>query len=92
MPTCNEQIVACFLNIKYEDIQSEPLDEVRKASSDCIVLTLTGAKDPADQTLANWARKVSGKPQSFLVRNGISLINLIINNCEPLTHSRKHSY
>lgn len=92
MPTYTERIVDFTLNTKYEDIPSEPLDEARKASFDCIGVTLAGLKDPAGQIPTDWARELAGNPLSVLGRNGIGLTNSSRNNCDPLIHSRKKSY
>jgi len=61
MPTYTEQVVDFTLNTKYEDIPTEALDEARKATFDCIGVTLAGAKDPAGQIPADWARECAGK-------------------------------
>jgi 2-methylcitrate dehydratase PrpD len=59
--TYTEQVVDFTLNTKYEDIPREALDEARKATFDCIGVTLAGAKDPAGQIPADWARECAGK-------------------------------
>jgi 2-methylcitrate dehydratase PrpD len=60
--TYTDKIVDFTLNTAYEDIPPEALAEARKASFDCIGVTLAGAVDPAGQIPADWARANAGKP------------------------------
>src|SRR5882724_12504958 len=68
-----EKIAGFIVDTRYEDIQGDALEKVKRTALDCLGAALAGVSEPVSQTIISYATKLGGPAQASVFGAGLKV-------------------